>query len=260
MALWTPAEITTALWLDADDASTIALSGASVTEWHDKSGNAKHHSQATGSKQPTYSATGFNGKGSISFDGGDDLRNAIGLTSGTYIREICVFWVATRDTSGGGTIFAERLTSLVCIAQFLSNAISSDGANVTSNHSITGTDYAKISTGGGIAAHFHLPNARDRFWINGQSIVVSNNVASNVSGNVGSVIGNRGDANQFWTGKIMEVIVMTIDPGTFDRQKTEGYLAWKWGFTASLPSDHPYNAAAPVLAASGGFPLSRVLN
>jgi hypothetical protein len=30
-----------------------------------------------------------------------------------------------------------------------------------------------------------------------------------------------------------------------DRQKIEGYLAWKWGLQASLPIGHPYKSAAP---------------
>ena len=41
--LWTPEELgaSLAFWLDADDASTITLSGSSVTQWDDKSGNGK---------------------------------------------------------------------------------------------------------------------------------------------------------------------------------------------------------------------------
>ena len=35
-----------------------------------------------------------------------------------------------------------------------------------------------------------------------------------------------------------------------DRQKLEGYLAWKWGLQASLPSDHPYKSAAPESSGS----------
>jgi hypothetical protein len=31
-----------------------------------------------------------------------------------------------------------------------------------------------------------------------------------------------------------------------DRQKIEGYLAWKWGIQASLPAAHPYRNAAPT--------------
>jgi hypothetical protein len=31
-----------------------------------------------------------------------------------------------------------------------------------------------------------------------------------------------------------------------DRQKVEGYLAWKWGINSSLPVSHPYYSAAPT--------------
>jgi hypothetical protein len=35
-----------------------------------------------------------------------------------------------------------------------------------------------------------------------------------------------------------------------DRQKMEGYLAWKWNLQAKLPADHPYKQAAPVILAN----------
>jgi len=54
---WTPAEIDTELWLDADDASTITETGGAVSQWDDKSGNARHATQATGSKQPLYTSS-----------------------------------------------------------------------------------------------------------------------------------------------------------------------------------------------------------
>ena len=38
---------------------------------------------------------------------------------------------------------------------------------------------------------------------------------------------------------------------TTDRQKVEGYLAWKWGFNSSLPPSHPYySAQGPVYTPS----------
>lgn len=61
---WTPALLgaSLALWLDADDASTITLNGSNVSQWDDKSGNNRHASQATAANQPAYLTTGFNGK------------------------------------------------------------------------------------------------------------------------------------------------------------------------------------------------------
>ena len=52
---WTPADISTELWLDAMDASTIDVDGSNyVTQWRDKSGNGNHMTQGTQAQQATY--------------------------------------------------------------------------------------------------------------------------------------------------------------------------------------------------------------
>ena len=68
---WTPAALgsSLALWLDADDFSTITLNGSTVSLWRDKSGNGRHASQADVANQPTYTANGLNGKPELTFDG-----------------------------------------------------------------------------------------------------------------------------------------------------------------------------------------------
>jgi hypothetical protein len=33
---------------------------------------------------------------------------------------------------------------------------------------------------------------------------------------------------------------------TDNRQKLEGYLAWKWGMVPNLPVDHPYKTSPPM--------------
>ena len=59
---WTPAQITTALWLDAADAATLydatsggnlVVSGGAVARWNDKSGNSRNATQASASLRPT---------------------------------------------------------------------------------------------------------------------------------------------------------------------------------------------------------------
>ena len=63
------------LWLKAD--AGVTLSGNSVTNWADQSGNAYNVTQATAANQPTFEASVFNGQPAISFDGGDWLNNTI---------------------------------------------------------------------------------------------------------------------------------------------------------------------------------------
>lgn len=55
------------LWLDASDRSTITvLPGNLVSQWFDKSPNAYTYHQGIPSRQPSYVASGINGRGSIS--------------------------------------------------------------------------------------------------------------------------------------------------------------------------------------------------
>ena len=70
---WTPANITTAMWLDAADATTITLNGSTVSQWNDKSGNARNASQATAAAQPSYVSGGLNNLNVIRFDGSNDV-------------------------------------------------------------------------------------------------------------------------------------------------------------------------------------------
>ena len=44
---------------------------------------------------------------------------------------------------------------------------------------------------------------------------------------------------------IAEIILLSSPPSVSDRQKIEGYLAHKWGFTAKLPAEHPYKEVSP---------------
>jgi hypothetical protein len=47
-------------------------------------------------------------------------------------------------------------------------------------------------------------------------------------------------------GRVYEYVRFHSNLATTDRNKIEGYLAWKWGIQSSLPSNHPYKTAAPV--------------
>jgi len=73
-----------ALWLDATDASTITLDGSNnVSQWDDKSGNARHATQAAALNRPTYLSSGINGLPTVRGDGDDDIMSWTAFSSGT---------------------------------------------------------------------------------------------------------------------------------------------------------------------------------
>jgi hypothetical protein len=56
---------------------------------------------------------------------------------------------------------------------------------------------------------------------------------------------NPGANTNFFNGSMCELMIFNTVLSTTDRQKIEGYLAWKWGVT--LPGGHPYASAAPTI-------------
>jgi hypothetical protein len=56
------------LWLDASAAGSITI-GTGVSQWNDLSGNGRNATQSTGSKQPAYGSTAFNGLPGLTFTG-----------------------------------------------------------------------------------------------------------------------------------------------------------------------------------------------
>lgn len=55
------------LWLDASDSTTITQSSGAVSQWNDKSGNARHMTQGTSANQPITNSRTVNGLNGIDF-------------------------------------------------------------------------------------------------------------------------------------------------------------------------------------------------
>ena len=85
---------------------------------------------------------------------------------------------------------------------------------------------------------------------NGSQLSLSS-IPAGTPSEVGSIVlvGGREDGGLGINGYIFETIVFNSAVSTTNRQKLEGYLAWKWGFNSSLPVNHPYYST-PIYAVS----------
>ena len=93
-----------ALWLDASDVASITKDGSNkVSQWSDKSGNAKHAVQATGANQPTYNATGFGGLPGIDWGAGAVAAMRL-VTPNIAIGRHTMFAVVRGDAGSGNVL------------------------------------------------------------------------------------------------------------------------------------------------------------
>jgi hypothetical protein len=237
---WTPAQLPSlALWLDANDASTITLNGPTVSQWNDKSGNNLHATETVASKQPTYGL--LSGKPALTFDGLDDRMLFTNVEM--YQKAAFVLYLSSNINAPavqmilGGNGFNNQIRQSATI----------NYASATSAYSTPPNSPATIVSGKTNIAAMLCGDVLS-LGVDG----VYNTGGTYIPGNTGLLygqIGARGAAAlgvDFLNGTVGEII-FTDFPSIEDRQKIEGYLAWKWGSEANLPANHPYKTNPPTV-------------
>ena len=222
------------LWLDAADSSTITLSSSSVTQWNDKSGNARNY--ATLGNSPVYSTADG---GSVTFNYGQAMSNLStwsGNGAGVDIFAVTTPWSYTKYNDWRTLFRGYTAGHRVIIA----------------NNSTAFGYYA--NNGGGLFQYgsLTLDNTKTLIYVKtdssfGTSAALNGNLTLSTAGSTQDsdayafyYLGcYQGGPSQPW-GTINEILIFS-NLGASDRQKVESYLAQKWGLVSSLPSGHIQN-------------------
>ena len=249
--------ISTALWLDAADASTITESSGAVNQWNDKSGNRRNFAQATSGNRPAYASSIINNKPVIRFDGSNDVLTAPDFLGGSgYVSFVGVGAFRSLTSTNQRLVGVDAAISLGGQAAMYilvissGNVFSVQGRRVQSDSiGITNQSSAAVTTPVLLEGINDYVNTDQFLRVNGS--IVASNTNFQTSGTLESGllpvhIGARNDALAPATLDLGELLCFTTDPGTSTRQRIEGYLAHKWGLTANLPSDHPYKTVGPT--------------
>ena len=244
---WTPAQISTSLWLDAADEDTIIRNGSTISQWNDKSGNSRNVSQANSALQPLYTLGGLNSLNIADFDGADDVLNGLAISNFVTNNSYSAFVVglartiATNDVLGYvNEAFYGDAGGYIAMYLRSSNLIGAynwDGANKVATNAYTPNTV--------VIGYSELSSGSIRIRTNGGSETAT--VSSNTQNLSGAIqIGRNYNSNTFCLdGKIAEVIFTNAALSNTNRQLIEGYLGHKWGLSSSLPNDHPYKSTAP---------------
>jgi hypothetical protein len=257
MALWTPAFISTELWLDASDSDTITESGGAVSQWDDKSGNNRHAVQANTNYRPNYNITGFGGLPTVIFDGVND-----GLVLSEFLNSPDVTLFLAGQSSNN---------TEAAHGQFFIDY----GDDIHGNKSIqirnnnSGLGFLLRDVDGNFIEAI-LPNTSDNFVAaaratgriatldkNGTQVTATNeNYAittwegttySPFLGAFNALNVTSAELN----GKISELFIVFGAVSDDMLNRGVGYLAHKWGLIDKLPVAHPYKDSAPAVYSLG---------
>jgi hypothetical protein len=224
------------VWFDAADPSTItATSGGGVTEWRDKSGFQRHVAVPALVNAPTLRQNIQNGLPSIDWGAAINnfgFRRVTGLSNFNPTRYLIVAHYE------GPNPFSEY-GGLVC-HQF------SATTDVILTNNIGAAWYAGsfFHNGNPAATSTALPMISQPFVLT-SSFAHSANRTSLFIGNDRFL---PGVTTRGWRGKIFEVVGIDIVWSLAERQRAEGYAAWKWGLVANLPAAHPFKNRPPLVS------------
>jgi VCBS repeat-containing protein len=255
---WTPAEITGAVWVDADAAT---LDGTAVTTLTDKKGGTITATQGTPANRPTLVTDVLNGQPVIQFDGNDWLSfgTAMGKPANFTVFVVGMFasmgakvnMCGSGNSAGAsatywGDIGVGRTANDGKIEYFFS-----DGPNYSFGRSTN----AVITSGNWFLCC--------RRYTNGQDRVVDrvNGTSQSVTKNDGTATSNGGTAFQYSLGRSGEWNGQYFPSGSrlkgfvcapsaisdADAARLEGYYAHLCGLASLLPSGHPYKSAPPYV-------------
>ena len=232
---WTPSSLgsSLALWLDADDASTITSSAGLVSEWRDKSGNNRDATQADPNSRPSTNGSG------LTFDSSNKFMTGV-MNPNTMATSVQVTVVFTRACCGA-------------------NGYDSHPFTLTSNNYPTPYDGYNdtLLVGGPTGAYWVDSGFADISTRTTRTLLSTSMSATKVAQYLNgtlqkSVEGNfpyehvpsiyyvatRDDRYTHFTGEINEIVV-TRELSNANRSNLEAYLGSKWAIAGAPTTTAP---------------------
>ena len=248
-------------WYDSTDTTTLTLStNDTVANWRDKSYDANNLSETDFADLPTYGTTNLNGLSTVDFD----ASTAINLDNQIIdidANNIYTIYVGRNNaytppastmfnfTGNGFNSIILRATSDLRTQFLMKDAAGSEGviANIQMDAAIPIENTFVYTTNIQAGSATLETNYNGDPSKNGGSTIVAlpRPIPTLNKLTLGAQNGNP-DLNGL-NGQIGEFVVASNDITTEDKQKLEGYTAWKWGQQTKLPDGHPYEDAAPTV-------------
>jgi hypothetical protein len=252
---WTPDNISTDLWLDMSDDTTVTLDiSGKIEQVVDKSGNDRHVSQASSALRPARIA--MNGRCAGYFNSSNYLSGSnLGVGSGSFT----VFVVASHYVAASASVyrglfeFGTNTTGGFAVANYPHST--RQRIEVINGLVIDSTPIGSYPNAGVPAKILEFQKVLDTslkvFLDAGEqlnSVVAGLTAALSSEGNFR--LGYQGGTSAgYWYGEIGEIIVIGSELDQETTKKIQGYLAHKWKIEDQLPLGHIYKSTAPSVLA-----------
>ncbi len=243
------------VWFDAADRTTFSISGSNITQWRDKSSNAYSIAQASATRQPFYLPNAQNGLPAVQLATSRWIfTESSNMPNFTTSAATSVF-VAARNGTTGTTYNAINSVRLEggTISATSRYQIFFDGNTDTTIRGVNATIFASPTNAQLRNSTNIIPASTSAvvgFTADSSTLLLS--VDGNTSSRAGVPLTSTNDGTYFQFGdsrgfatissdvRVYEMVGYSVALTTAQRQQVEGYLAWKWGTQASLPTTHPY--------------------
>lgn len=239
---WTPADTTLPdWWIDASQLAGL-VDGDPVTSWDDESGNLAPAVVGTFSA-PHYKTNILNGKPVVRFVAASN--EALRALPNTGAGAMTMF--AVGKLNGGadgrliGGIYPLKRNWLIGWWNGTEDSLYAEGFVNSGGTATTAVKvYSAVLTG-----------SLTSFYNEGNLIASNTGGLANINSGVALSGYDATGSSELSNGDIAEVLIYNSALNTADRQKVEGYLAWKYGTQAQLDVSHPYYSAAPTYGVVG---------
>ena len=226
------------LWLDGADATTVTGT-TTVTQWRDKSGNARH--LGVGSGTTSYSSNAIQLASSYMF-----------VTSPVDLSKVTVFIVAKTPGGYNHTVFIGRPNTAADYDSLDGFGFFMDGQTAIRFYGQSANiSTFSVNTSTPQLFSFQSSGTSISGWLNGTSQSGGTLSSSRTSTAQGFAIGaswyGTFYGNIVANALLYEILVYNSALTTSQRQQVEGYLAHKWGLQTSIPSTHPFYSIRPHL-------------
>lgn len=273
-SLWTPANLPVQpqIWVDWDSAVTNVSGAASA--WSNSKGSiGGSFSQSTAGNRPAIlsSVAGIGGKRALSFDGTNDWIRMDSAGAAALFQNTGAGWcfsvITKRGTDGAGTarasMYAPHATTGATRFQSAVGSAANANANILFVKRLDADSTSSLI--GSTAPGSWVIRCDLMDWANGDGFIYLNgslnaqNLSLTTSGNTSNTGGFNsrvtlganaatGTADSFADiDAACYIIGAGSLPSAANRERMEGWAAWKLGLQSILPIGHPYKTEPPYV-------------